>query len=354
MKKILFVIPDLVVGGAEIYLFKITKFLSEKNDISVLVLGCSSSNLKKCFIKQKNIKFFEFRSLGFFSKLFNLYSFLKKKNYDKVISFLNIANLACLISNMLLYNRIKLSISIRNVLSGYYKQSFKDKIIVILIRLLLFFCKEVIFNSKFSKDEAENTFLFPKSKTRLIYNPNYDDTFKKEIKKNKKNTYKNYICAIGSLTKQKNFIFLLKVFNKLKKKTSQNLIIVGDGEQKSYLKNYIQEQKLGKRVILLGKVFPPYHFIKKADLIISCSLWEGLPNILVESALLKKFIIASDCPGGIREIMKFYSNFKVFKIDDKDELAELILNYKKYKKNLNNIDKLKQKFHQKNCEYYLK
>ena len=32
--------------------------------------------------------------------------------------------------------------------------------------------------------------------------------------------------------------------------------------------------------------------------------FEGLPNVLIEAQIMKKFIISSDCPTGPREILK--------------------------------------------------
>ena len=46
----------------------------------------------------------------------------------------------------------------------------------------------------------------------------------------------DYLLAIGRLTRQKNFSFLSKNFKKIKKKYPElNLLISGDGEDKSYL-----------------------------------------------------------------------------------------------------------------------
>ena len=41
----------------------------------------------------------------------------------------------------------------------------------------------------------------------------------------------------------------------------------------------------------------------KSDLFILTSLYEGLPNVLLESIVLKKYIISSNCPTGPSEIL---------------------------------------------------
>ena len=62
----------------------------------------------------------------------------------------------------------------------------------------------------------------------------------------------------------------------------------------------------------------------KSDLFILTSLYEGLPNVLLESMVLKKYIISSNCPTGPSEILK------------KGKYGELfpVKNYKFIKKNI--------------------
>ena len=48
---------------------------------------------------------------------------------------------------------------------------------------------------------------------------------------------------------------------------------------------------LKKKVRILGWTENPFPLIKQADLFILSSKFEGLPNVLLESLVLKKFII---------------------------------------------------------------
>ena len=76
----------------------------------------------------------------------------------------------------------------------------------------------------------------------------------------------------------------------------------------------------------------PYKFIKKADIFILSSLYEGLPNVLLEALTLKKFVISSDCPTGPKEILENGRYGFLFKVGDKNQLANLIIKYSKNKK----------------------
>ena len=74
--------------------------------------------------------------------------------------------------------------------------------------------------------------------------------------------------------------------------------------------------------------------IKSSDVFILSSLYEGLPNVLLEPQVLKKFIISSDCPTGPREILLNGRAGFLFNVGDYIKLSNLILYYSKNRKSL--------------------
>ena len=95
---------------------------------------------------------------------------------------------------------------------------------------------------------------------------------------------------------------------------------------------YIVENKLTKNVKLMNllKILYPD---KQADLFILSSKYEGLPNVLLEALVLKKFIISSDCPTGPREILMNGKGGLLFKTNDHRDLSKnyyFIKNKKKW------------------------
>ena len=66
-----------------------------------------------------------------------------------------------------------------------------------------------------------------------------------------KNTNIKKFVAIGRLTKQKNFLFLLECFKEIIHRNSKiNLSILGEGEDYHKLQNYIKINKLQKNIFL--------------------------------------------------------------------------------------------------------
>ena len=96
--------------------------------------------------------------------------------------------------------------------------------------------------------------------------------------------------------------------------------------------NYINNNDLKKFVKILD--FTKYHYsiLNEAEVFILSSIYEGLPNVLLEAAYLKKFIISTDCPTGPKEILQNGKGGFLFKVYNYEELAKKIFLYNKQKK----------------------
>ena len=135
-------------------------------------------------------------------------------------------------------------------------------------------------------------------------------------------------------------------------------IIVGRGVLKENLINYIKNHKLEKFVKIQNFLENPYPIIKQCDLFVLTSKFEGLPNVLLETAVLKKFIISSNCETGPKEILLNGKSGLLFKVGDYKSLTKKIVffnkNKTKLKKMVNlNYSKLDRYDLKKNLKKYL-
>ena len=159
-----------------------------------------------------------------------------------------------------------------------------------------------------------------------IYNPHFENQNDFNVFDCVDIESSNYILGLGRLTKQKNFKLLINAFSKLKN-DELNLIIVGDGEEKSMLKKIVKDLNLSSKVIFKGEINKPLNYIKKAKMIVIPSLWEGLPRVAVEAQALKTPIISSCKDGGLGEILLNGEAGQIVKKDDIDDLVKAIKNY---------------------------
>ena len=80
----------------------------------------------------------------------------------------------------------------------------------------------------------------------------------------------------------------------------------------------------------------PFNLIKQTNIFILSSKYEGLPNVLLEALVLKKFIISSDCPTGPKEILLNGKGGLLFKKEDHKELSKKLYTFLIIKKNVKN------------------
>lgn len=112
------------------------------------------------------------------------------------------------------------------------------------------------------------------------------------------------VCvAVGRLTSQKGFDRLLKTHRRLiSEGIFHKLLILGDGEDKGVLDDYVNNNDLCDTVTLLGFKENPYPYIKAADVYVCSSRCEGFSTTVVESLILGTPVVTTDC-AGMREIL---------------------------------------------------
>lgn len=89
---------------------------------------------------------------------------------------------------------------------------------------------------------------------------------------------------VGRLHEAKNHLFLLEVFDKIRKKQPDAaLLIVGDGTEREKIENKIRELSLEDSVIMTGSRPDVHKLVQAMDCFLFPSLWEGLPVTVVEA-----------------------------------------------------------------------
>ncbi|WP_288875245.1 glycosyltransferase [uncultured Fusobacterium sp.] len=182
------------------------------------------------------------------------------------------------------------------------------------------------------KNETINLYPFLERKILRIYNPvsfiRIRNLAEANTKKYMPLIEEKYIVAVMRLTeKQKDFDTLINAWLELKnKKIYIKLLLLGDGPDREKIKDKIRVAGLEDTILLLGNVENPYVLIKHAELLVHSSKYEGLPTILIEALVLKKYIISSECSTGPKEILRNGQLGKLYKVGDYKTLAELIQN----------------------------
>ena len=325
-KEIIIFMPSIEGGGVEKNLFLVSNFLSKKfNHISLIT---TSNEFKNRFKSLRFITpYFGLNKYGRKIKyIFCLFLLLKQiiKNKDIIVLSFQ-ANLYCILVCKLF--NIKIIIRSNSSPSGWSKNFLKNKLFKLLLRL----ADTIIVNSNDFKKEFKKRFNI---NTVMIYNPlNKSEILKLSQKKiffpffdkSKKNLK---IISIGRFTDQKDHLTLLKSVNELKDKINVRLLIIGRGVNYYKLSKFIDINKMNKIVKILNFKKNPFPYLKKADLFLLTSRFEGLPNVLLEAATLKKNIISTDCPTGPREILNNGKYGSLCEIENYKQISKKIIQFK--------------------------
>ena len=302
-KKILFLIPSLFGGGSERFTINAANSLSKENDIYIAYY----IKKKKSYKIDPKVKILKFESKNAKNFFFKLIIYLIKNNdFKYIFSSIVHMNVYLIILNFLFLGKFKTIIRETNTPIGELK--YNKNLLVILhfiVRIFYNFAYKIVSPTSIIKDQLVKYFFIKKNKIVTIFNF-IDIKQVLELSKTKpkiKRVLKtsDYILSIGSLTKQKNHLFLIKAFSKINFKNKPNLLIIGEGNLSSEIKQFIKKNNI-YNVKLLNNVINPFYFIKKAKLVVSTSLWEGLPNSLIESSLINSNILTLKSISGPLEI----------------------------------------------------
>lgn len=335
MKKKYLVIfmPSIEGGGVEKNLFIIANYFSSKDNNIKLITASKGfdQKFKNIDIIKPKLSFLKntSRKFKYLICLLELLKLILSRKEVSVFAFQ--ANLYCIILCKIF--NIKVIIRSNSSPTGWSKNSLKK----FIFKYLLGLADKVIVNSIDFKKQFKVLFNI---NAKCIYNPlNKSEILKYskeyvELPFYQKNKKSLKIITIGRFTDQKDHSTLLRSLNEIKNKIDFKLLIIGRGVNKYKMINYIKENNLKKNVKILPFQNNPFKYLMISDLFILTSKFEGLPNVLLEAAVLKKFIISTNCPTGPREILQNGKGGFLFKIGDYKNLSQKILNYHQNKKKL--------------------
>ena len=145
-------------------------------------------------------------------------------------------------------------------------------------------------------------------KWRLIYNAKDEERLQRLSQEpvDDERINKPYILAVERLEEsQKDLTTLIKAYALLKERMTTNvkLYLLGKGRDESQLRVLTTTLGVQEDVEFLGFHSNPYPWIAKARFIAHSAKMEGLPTAMIESLIMGKLIVSTDCPTGPREIL---------------------------------------------------
>ncbi len=194
---------------------------------------------------------------------------------------------------------------------------------------------KVIAITKFTRNYLLNTYKIPAENVELIYQGTDVKLFTPSDNM-KREAHKRFILpenanpvigCIGTFEERKGQIVLLEAMKHLKTGALSNahLVLVGEGPDKSMLKEKVKELDLSDYVSFFEFTRQPVYIYERIDILVLPSLYkEGLPNVLLEAMSMKTPVISSQM-AGVGEVVKSGETGFMVKPGNRSDLSEAII-----------------------------
>lgn len=309
----------IIYGPLLHYRIPLFNALCDRYNISVFTTFLSNE-INNC---RFNVEVFESRNYGPFQFQPNLQKRLREGSFELCIVFFDVAHINSLLA-------VFQPVAPRTILWGPWltKSKIANRIRVSAIDR----CESTIF---YCNEHLEEFLNFNLDKKKLYVAPNtvevpIDITSGSEAEK-------DIILFVGSFNKRKGLDRLVCIFKSILGKIDDNvnLVLVGDGAERSKLKSLIISLGLNSRVKMPGKINNPGHlapYYKKA--VISVSLSQAGLSVLQSMGFGVPFLtVQGSISGG--ETLNIVNGVNGFIVENTDEaISEALLNLLNDKKKI--------------------
>jgi len=328
MKKILFFIPNLSVGGAEKVLVNLVNNIDRKQfDITVQTLfpgGVNEQFLKEdirykaCFKKT-------FKGNSQILKLFKpetLYKRFITEHFDIIISYLE-GPTARIVAGCNDKDIKKIcwihcrfespdtaTIGFRNFAEAKELYSRFDNIVCVSKWVKNYFCQtmdyygdiEVLYNTNETEEVYQKSF-----------EPVEDVIFDNDCLN---------LCSVGKIAPIKGFDRLARIHKKLLNDGIKNKIyILGEGYQRDEITSYLKANGLEETFIFLGYHTNPYKYVSKCDLYVCSSISEGFSTAATEALIVGTPVCTVEV-SGMKEMLGEHNEYGVVTDNNEEALYE--------------------------------
>lgn len=133
------------------------------------------------------------------------------------------------------------------------------------------------------------------------------------------------VLAVGRLTHQKGFDLLLESWVQVSEAMPDwKLKIVGEGEDRAKLTNFIKENELNDSVELVGNTDSVSQYYEQAEIFCLSSRFEGFPMVLLETLAFGLPVVSFDCDTGPEEVLEDTGSILVSQKDTSKLASSLI------------------------------
>lgn len=327
---IAFYLPSVEGGGAERAIVSLANRLAARGLQIELVLG----NAFGPYLAEISpaVSLVEIGAKWKLKTIMSLHHYLRKRRPPCIMSSLDIANIQLVAAaklskfqGVLLISQRATIVPVYGGLSYIHRQAYLSA-----IRFAYPHADIIISNSRAAAIELHENFAIAKDKIITIQNQVDCERISSLSNEPIEDLWMSgekaiHIIAVASLTQRKDLRTLIKALALVRQTRDVRLVILGEGPERGELELLADRLAIGHAVHLPGFDANPYRWMKRADMLVSTSIAEGFPNVIVEALALGMRVVATDCPGDTSEILEGGRWGRLVSVGDEKELARAIV-----------------------------
>lgn len=362
--NILFIIPWMVTGGADLFNLSLVKGLNkERYEITILSTEPNENVLRQEFENNENVRVYDLTS--FLDKRYwvaFVNYIIQKENINLIFNSNSKTGYSMLPYIKSMYPEIPILDYVHmeewyNRNGGYSRYSSMYNSIIDKTMVCNGNSKKILEEHfKRNPDEVQTVYIGVDEEK---FNP---DRYNKEELEKKylgDTTNKKIISFICRISEQKRPLLFLEIIKKLKEKRKDfKVLVVGDGNLLGKMKEKAKKMNLLEDIIFLGEIKNTVEIYKISNVTVNCSLKEGLALTSYESLSMNVPIVSSDVGGqkeliskDVGEIVKLMQNEEDVYLE-KYSPEEINSYVKAINKVLDNLETYKSNCRKRICENF--
>jgi len=306
-RRIALFLPKLDDGGAERVMLRLGAGFVARGHAVDLVLAVPGGPLESQVPPE--LRVVDLAAPRSVRALPSLAGYLKRERPGAILSTLEHANILAVWASFIARSGARVVLREANVLLPRDQmKGLRPHLLRALMRTFYRSASAVVAVSKSVARSLTDGLGLPEAKVRTIYNPVVTPDLFVQAEAPLDDPWFQpgappVVMGVGRLVAQKDFATLIRAFARVRAERPARLAILGEGDERANLESLARELRVHEDVRLLGYDHNPFRYLRRASVFALSSIFEGLPGALIQAMACGCRVIATDCPGGSREIL---------------------------------------------------
>ena len=315
--RLLLITPNLQGGGAERNVVHLCNHLNNAHITARLLIV--DNQLPFYTVNNAGVEVIDLKTPRVRSSLFAIRKQIRAFQPDVVLSASNYLSVYLMAFRFLFPRRIRFVCRETSIASINNQRSGHPGFLTWMTRRFYHQADQIVCQSAFMKSDLETMFHIPADRLTIIENM---VEIPLDVRMPISNKQRPVLITVARLSHEKGISRILSALSRVRVPLEYH--IVGDGPERAKLESIVRQLGLESSVFFRGAHADPFSLVPDADLFLQGSLYEGFPNVLLESAARGIPCVAYDAPGGTAGLIQTLSSGRLVSDGDEEGYAVAI------------------------------